>query len=234
MPDALEAAHVRRGWSRRSLILLFWLTLVLPVQAALGQERYYSFDMPEQPLATALVDFADRTGMASLVDGELAKGLRSSTVKGRLPAPDALRILLAGTGLSIRYGSANAFTVGPIKAEQADLAVESQTAHYSNHAIYFSRLQKAVERVLCRSDNTRPGRYRAAFQIWIGKGGAVQAVHLLGSTGDETRDAAITTRLTSDGVAPPPQDLPQPLTIVLQKKAAIADAVCAEVPGLQP
>ncbi|HEY8335511.1 MAG TPA: hypothetical protein VIQ05_17105 [Tardiphaga sp.] len=40
------------------------------------------FDMPAMPLTEALVEFADKSKMAALVDGEVAQGLRSSPVIG--------------------------------------------------------------------------------------------------------------------------------------------------------
>lgn len=220
MPDALKGAHVRRVQSRRSLMPPTVATLVFLATAAWGQGRYVSFDMPARPLADALVDFANLTGMTALVDGKLASGLRSSPVKGRLTSADALRVLLAGTGLSIRYAGINAFTVGPpLEEDKAQGGAGSQTVLPVDYSAYFSRLQDAVEQVLCHGEDTRPGGYRAAFQIWVEENGAVGALHLLSSTGDESRDAAITTRLTKSAVVPPPGNIPQPFTILLQAKA---------------
>jgi Secretin and TonB N terminus short domain len=231
-PDGPVDAHARRAWLCRSLILWCGLLLVHTVNGASAQEQRINFDMSAQPLASALVDFADRTGMAALVDGELTSGLRSSPVKGRLTPEDALRVLLAGTGLSIRYAGANAFTVGLARSEPGHASGRPKNGRRADQGVYFSQLQDAVERALCRNDNTRPGRYRAAFQIWVGEGGVVQALHFLASTGDETRDATITALLTTIGVAPPPRDLPQPLTIILQQKASIEGSGCAAPPGL--
>ena len=225
--DGPVYAHTRRTRLCRSLILWSALLLVHAVNGALAQERRIEFDIPAQPLATALVDFADRTGMAALVDGELTSGLRSSPVKGRLAPADALRVLLAGTGLSIRYAGANAFTVGLARSEPGHASGRPKNGRRADQDIYFSQVQDAVERALCRNDNTRPGRYRAAFQIWVGEGGAVQALHFLGPTGDDTRDATITALLMAIGIAPPPRDLPQPLTIILQQKPSIEGMGCS-------
>lgn len=220
-PDALRAQPRSIGCRTR---LLVCATLVaLCCAAASGEERRVSFDMPAQPLTNALVGFADRTGMTALIDGELAGELQSSPVKGRLAPQDALRILLAGTGLSIRYSDSHAFTVGlaqssaPLRAGSGD-----------DRGAYFLKVQDAVERSLCGNGETRPGNYRAAFQIWVADSGAVQAVHLLGSTGDEARDATIENRLNGNNVTPPPPNLPQPLTIILQRRAA---AMACPPPG---
>src|SRR5215470_7071332 len=97
---------------RHSRIQWCWLMLMLSTTVSWAQEQRVSFDIPVQSLSSALVEFADKTGKAALIDGELTNGLQSSPVKGYLSPSDALRILLAGTGLSIRYAGARAFTVG--------------------------------------------------------------------------------------------------------------------------
>lgn len=177
--------------------------------------------MPAQPLANALVEFADVTGMTALVDGDLASGLHSSPVKGRLAPREALRILLAGTGVAIRYADAHAFTVGPAPPAQVG-APAPRGGSGDGRGGYFLKVQDAVEHALCGDGRTRPGGYRLAVQLFIADSGAVEAVHLLGSTGDDARDAAISAVLVRAGVAPPPRQLPQPLTIVLQQKAGAA------------
>jgi hypothetical protein len=206
--------------------------LMLSTTALLAQERRVSFDMPAQSLASALVEFADTTGMAALIDGELTSGLQSSPVKGYLSPPDALRVLLAGTGLSIRYAGVSAFTVGLATPEQSRETAQSRDARRKDYEVYFSQVQNALERALCRNDDIRPGQYRAAFQIWVGDDGTIQALHFLGSTGNETRDATITTVLTKTSVTLPPRDLPQPLTIILQPN--VPDPGCAGLAGLRP
>jgi len=113
MPDALAIARVRRARSCRPLRHGLALMLALsPMNGVRAIERYINFDLAPQPLGTALVAFANQTGMTALVDGELASGLQSSSVIGRFSPQDALQVLLAGTGLVIRYAGANAFTVG--------------------------------------------------------------------------------------------------------------------------
>ncbi|WP_024508963.1 STN domain-containing protein [Bradyrhizobium sp. ARR65] len=201
----------------RGLIVL--LCSLLALRAGCAQGGKISFDIPAQPLASALISFADRSGMTALVDEQLVSGLQSSPVNGRLSPSDALRIILAGTGFSIHYSGDNAFTLGRASQETSQMA-QPANAHRVEYDIYFSQLQGALEWTLCRNDEIRPGPYRAAFQIWIGDRGAVEALHLLGSTGDEARDLAITAVLTNASVAVPPRELPQPFTVILQQKAA--------------
>ncbi|MGX9428575.1 TonB C-terminal domain-containing protein, partial [Bradyrhizobium sp. LeoA1S1] len=117
----------------------------------------------------------------------------------------------------------------PLSIPTAFRTAPSQSTHRSDESAYFAELQNSVERALCRNDDTRLGTYRAAFQVWIEESGRIRALHLLGSTGNESLDAAITTRITSDTVVPPPRDLPQPITIIL--RAASSNGGCSRSAG---
>ena len=183
------------------------------------------FDIPPQPLAAALVAFADRTGMAALVDAQLAGGKRSTAVKGLLTPQDALRLLLAGTGLSFRRAGDTAFSVGPNSAEPL---IEGPAGSRRGYQIYFVQMQDAIEHALCSNGDIRPGLYRMVVQVWIGSAGAVDAIHAVSSSGDETRDARIADTITRMRVAPPPASLPQPVTVILNRSAS--DAACVAAP----
>jgi hypothetical protein len=210
------------GFTALLLVLMLW-----SVSGAWGQEVRLDFDLPAQPLENALVDFASKSGMAALIDRDLAQGLFSSPVKGHLTPPDALNILLAGTGLSMRPVGAHAFTVGLVVSEVRPASVPR--AMRPAFETYFLEVQQAVERALC-SNGTRVGRYRLAFQIWVDGRGGIQASHFLSSTGDVARDAMVTMVLAKTNIAPPPSGLPQPLTIILKA----SDAPCIERSGESP
>jgi hypothetical protein len=201
--------------------LAFFLGITAFASSAAAGERLVSFDLPAQPLAAALVQFADLTGMAVLMDEEWGHGLQSSPVKGRLPGPEALRILLAGTGLSIRFAGTGAATV--VRGDAGEDAARRQSQAQAVYGFYFAAVQNRLIGALCENQDTRSGDYRAALQIWIDAGGAVQASHLLGSTGDVVRDDEIAGVIATARLAPPPQGLPQPLTLVLRQTPAKAD-----------
>lgn len=226
---ALVATQIRSVGLGHACVLI-GLGLMTAFSSAFAQSERISFNIPAQPLASALFQFAETTGMTALIDGQLAQGLKSSPVKGRLSPQDALRILLAGTALSIRYAGTNAFTLTPTMSEQSRDGAVARNARHPDHGDYFSQVQSVLERTLCRNGGL--GSYRAAFQIWVGEGGSVQALHFLSSTGDETRDTTIAAALRSASIAPPPRDLPQPLTIILRPKASAPD--CTKLSGLRP
>jgi len=195
-----------------------------PIDARASSEAR-RFDIAAQPLASALVEFADSTGMAALVDAEVAGGKRSTAVHGRLLPQDALRILLAGTGLSFRRAGATAFTVGPnttapmIDGEYSDGHRRAEFNHY------FALIQGTIEQALCSDAEVRPGPYRSVVQVWVGQAGSIDAIHPVGSSGDDGRDARIALAIARARVTPPPVGLPQPVTVILQQSTS--DAVCA-------
>jgi iron complex outermembrane receptor protein len=71
-------------------------------QDAAGPAAARSFDIPAQPLASALATFRQQSGLPVAIDATQAAGRMSQPVKGTLPPQEALRRLLAGTGITTR------------------------------------------------------------------------------------------------------------------------------------
>jgi len=86
----------------RDLIALCatWGLLVFPLTT--GAEML-SQDVAAQPLTQALSDFANQTGLQLIYVSEIAETLASKGASQGLAAPDALRQLLAGTGLGFEF-----------------------------------------------------------------------------------------------------------------------------------
>lgn len=177
----------------------------------------YAFDIGPQPLSTAVKAFSDITGQSLLVDERLLVGKVSPGVRGEFTTEDALRRLLAGTGLRERYASDKAFTLESFGSSSAQGLNESDSQDVVDNTweVYGATLQAALERELCRVPNAKPGTYRLALQVWIDEEGRVNRVRLLGSTGLQTRDATISGALEGVHVEPPPAGLGQPMTLLL-------------------
>ena len=62
-----------------------------------------NFDLPAQPLTSAVTAFGDQAGLQITVDTRILAGLTSQPVKGNLTPDDALAKMLAGTNISWRY-----------------------------------------------------------------------------------------------------------------------------------
>src|SRR5688500_9039733 len=59
-----------------------------------------NFSIPPQPLASALREFTRQSGVGVRIEAEVP-AVRTSGVVGRFTAPEALRQLIAGTGLAV-------------------------------------------------------------------------------------------------------------------------------------
>jgi len=171
------------------------------------------FDIPAMPLSRALDVYAERTGIAVLVDSELTRQRYSSLVRGRYSATDALSRLLRGTGLAAVYGGRAAFTLTPAPAppnrplSRPGLGGES----------YAARLQRVLDGALCAQPITRDGGFRSAVQLWIDDEGRIQKLHFLSFSGEARRDRAIASLLYGLRPGPPDRVLPNPLTVLIER-----------------
>jgi hypothetical protein len=80
--------------------------------AMLAQAAAITFNIPAQPLASALTTFGRQAGLQVLVDSASVAGKTSAAVNGSMTAPQALQQLLGGTSVPYRFTSATAVMVG--------------------------------------------------------------------------------------------------------------------------
>ena len=211
------------------VVLLTLATAMANVQAAprrAGLDDPIKFDVPAQALATALDAYGLRTGLGVLIDAGNKQRI-SSAIHGRYTPQEAIDLMLAGTGLQARIQGNEAVIITPAvqaspgmpetpdsASTPANLAVMVGHADYRS---YVGRVQARVVDVLCGSDITRPGTYRLAIELWLGRNaGEVLRIRLLGTTGESVRDDAIVRSLGRTTMAEsPPSALPQPFTLLL-------------------
>jgi TonB-dependent receptor len=98
-------------WVRAALIFLLWVQAV-PTLAA-PEEAVKEFDIPAQALAQSLMDFSTQSAVTVVADAELVKDKQAPAVRGQISVTDALRQLLAGSGLSFVRQTEHAFVVVP-------------------------------------------------------------------------------------------------------------------------
>jgi TonB family protein len=179
------------------------------------------FDFPAQPLQAALAAYSRQTGLSVLVSSLLTDGRQAAAVHGDLDASSALRELLAGTRLDVRYISATAFTLVPVPdpTPATDSTIEPEatpSADRLNKSGYAAVIQRTVTRTLCLAQPEAFGRYRVGIQLWIDDTGLVRDARVLESSGVAERDASVLSRLRRLALdAPPPPGLAQPVTILL-------------------
>jgi hemoglobin/transferrin/lactoferrin receptor protein len=106
-------------WGRNSLLSSFLLasTAIVPAGYARAQSQAASaqsavtFNIPAQPLSSALTAFARQSGIKLAYPASLSTGKSAPALRGSFASADALGRLLAGSGLSFQFTSANAVTI---------------------------------------------------------------------------------------------------------------------------
>ena len=78
-----------------------------------------SFNIPAQSLGSALTSFADRAGVKLLFPSTMVAGKSSAGLSGSLTRQQALSRLLAGTGLTYRFTSADTVTISAPNAAES-------------------------------------------------------------------------------------------------------------------
>ncbi|GER10257.1 STN domain-containing protein [Variovorax boronicumulans] len=184
-----------------------------------------AFDLPAQPLATAVQVYAQATGQSVFFDGQLTAGLESAALHGLFTPREALQRLLAGTRLAARHTDARTFTLVEAEAPPPVVAPAPPVPAMSPRDARV--VQQALERTLCRWPHARPGTYRALVQLWVGPGGHVRRTRLLSSTGLAQRDAALEAAMNTLVLDRPPEgEADQPLTVLLLPRTGDRPDVC--------
>jgi hypothetical protein len=179
--------------------------------AALDQRRgaaepakLMMFDLPAQPLASALESYSVASGWQVIYNASLAIGRRSSDVKGNFTPDFALRLLLAGTDLMPQYKAADGVLLvpDPTATLAPDEMADDVDASFKD---YYGLIQTGLKHAFCASPQIRSGSYRISFGFWMGSSGTVVRMALLSTTGradiDEGFERAV--RSLSVGAAPP-------------------------------
>ncbi|KVT98697.1 secretin and TonB N terminus short domain protein [Burkholderia ubonensis] len=173
------------------------------------------FDLPAQPLAKALQDFARITELIVLAPAPLLDARTSAPVRGEFLPREALERVLAGTGLRAEFTRPDEAI---IVARPADSALPIDGVGASDELRTFAGLlQTHLIDALCAQPAAVPGSYRLVAQVRIDNKGAVVAVNMVASSGLASRDAAVLRALRTLRLdAAPPAALPQPVTILLR------------------
>lgn len=190
-----------------------------------------SFDIPAQSLEAALDAYSAISRTQVLYEAALAAGRRSDGVRGVLAPDVALKLLLSGTGLDFDYTTERAITLVPVKQPSTRAGTEAQRLrHIAQFDRFLGGLQAGILSTLCKHPEARPGGFEVAMRFWVTGSGAIAGPLLLASTGKPTRDRAILgvlSRLSFN--EPPPPEMPQPITMMLSRKASQHDGdACAE------
>lgn len=238
-PMATLRPVVRSTTRKRALVAVAALvaTLICVAKAAEPEQpsaapQPINFAIPSQPLANALHAYGRKVGIQVLYESRSAIGRMSEAVQGKYTPDEALKRLLAGTDLEVRHARPDAITlVAPVGQDipptnplaTADLSIgelrvraPGKSNDLARFQDYSESLQAEIQRALLKSTTTGSGNYRAVLDLWIDPARTIQKTALLQSTGESTRDAAITATLQGLRInrATPP-DAPQPIRAVI-------------------
>jgi TonB family protein len=192
---------------------------------------WLDFDIPAQPLETALYRFGNLSHQPALFPSEIIAGRVSSAVHGRYSAEAALQLLLSGTGLSaMKVASAHGEVFVLKQSAVGKTAAERSLDGYP------ALIQTRILQALCADAFIAPGSYRSLFRIQIDGNGRIRQARLIDSTGDRRRDAALLAALRQVRVGIPPSNAMRlPFVMMLSPVSAGAASPCGEPkPGRLP
>ncbi|MBB1627747.1 STN domain-containing protein [Achromobacter sp. UMC71] len=200
----------------RRACLALGLVALAGSSAAQTPPREIAFAIAAQPLDQALAQYSLASGLTVLVDSALTAGRDAPAVVGTYTPGDALRRLLAGSPLAIRYASPHSFT---LVAAPAPAAQPARTARLRDTP-YAAALQGALKRALCKGQGAAPGSYRALVKLWFDKAWRVNQVDWVSGTGSAPLNQRLEAALRGVTAGPLPAGMPQPVTVLLQPGSA--------------
>lgn len=233
----------RRGFPRRLMVvaaIVAALGAMVSAMAASDDPQYLAplrFNIPSQPLASALQAYSTATGVQLLYESGVANGRYSIGVEGNMTRDAALRILLSETDLTIHYTRVNSVTLAPVSAQsdnppaavfaRTDLSLETlrvrrpvEGSDPSQLRAYTGVIQSDIQQALRKDNRTRSGSYSAGVKLWIDGPRTVRKAELFRSSGDQERDDTISRLL--DGLLisqAPPANTPQPVMVMINVRS---------------
>ena len=99
----------------------FCLIACMLASLARADESTFALDIPSQSLKGALSALAEQTGLQIVYQTDLAVGLSSPAVKGKLTPSEALEYLLRGTGLDSRFLNERAIAISTATTHESPM-----------------------------------------------------------------------------------------------------------------
>jgi iron complex outermembrane receptor protein len=106
-----------RGPLSRALLAGTSAIAIISAGPAFAQDATRSFDIPAQPLSSALLTYSRQSDTPVIASMELLKGKSAPTVRGDLPQQLALQMLLEGSGLRAVMGASGGLVVERVAAD---------------------------------------------------------------------------------------------------------------------
>ena len=109
------------------------------LSALAGADDRPGFSIAPQPLARALNEFAEQSGMQLVYPSKLTAGIDTAGAQGATPG-DVLDQLLTGTGLGYEYLNATTITLAPIPTSDAETNTMAETVDRGTEKSWFANL----------------------------------------------------------------------------------------------
>lgn len=185
------------------------------------------FDIPAQPLDTALAKYFQATGVQLLYDSRLTASRRSTAVRGRYSPRGALRQLLSGTGFVVRYTNANsAIITVPEEHDSTPLIPLGRVvvrerigpARLTPVEIlaYYQAIEGELREQLGADRRTSRLAFNLLVQLRISETGTLSDIVVARGSARQNVDRAVVDVLRDARVTPPSPLLEQPLRLSLK------------------
>ena len=195
------------------------------------------FNIPAQPLKTALLAYSNVVGNQIIYDARLAEGRQSQPVVGLFAPETALRLLIEGTDLTVRYTSPRDVTLvatgdvhaaghvsgvdsadnqGALTLDTLYIELPPGSELIPDFTFYGQTLRLKIKWALAHDSETAYRTLNVRMDIWIGANGHVENLHLLHSSGHVGLDAAILRVIGAIVFEDlPPKGMPQPIRVTI-------------------
>jgi hypothetical protein len=197
---------------------------------ATGSGAELQFDIPAQPLASSLKTYSAITNLELYYESSLMDGHRSPPIRGSFSPDVALRRLLEGTGFSVASFDRGTITILPPRPQVRGQELEAIKGKAAAFTPYFALIQAGLRSTFCRTPVIQTDLVELIVRLWIAPSGAVARADILSATGSDVRDryaAAMRTLVIGE---PPPQGMPQPVTLMVLPRTSRTAAECPQ-PG---
>ncbi len=105
--------HLRRTGTALALVASLWAA---HAAVATAQDRQYSFNIPAENAAQALIDFSRQVGIQILFPYDTAAAHQAPAISGQFTAKEVLDRLLDGTGLEVAERTSTVITLRTVSA----------------------------------------------------------------------------------------------------------------------
>jgi len=196
--------------------------------AAASPSAQFNFNLDRMPLHDALQQYSSLTARSVIYDSSRIAGRYSSALRGSYTPDEALRRMIAGSGMQVSYATARAVSLVLAPPGQTGrFAVVSSTATQVSRERYYGVLQTQLRRLLCGHPGLDIGKYRLLLRMRIGGEPALADVLLVVATGRPELEPRVHSALQGQRLAAPPPGFGQPVTLLLTPEGMRRDGGCA-------